>query len=248
MIHTDLEGLTAADIQIPAADGEIPGYWAMPSSGGPFPVVLVVQEIFGVNEHIRDVCRRLAKIGYLALAPQLYARQGDVSGMTDYQEIFSKVVSKVPDSQVMADLDAATAFAAAGGQGDTSRLGLTGFCWGGRIAWLYAAHSDRLRAAVAWYGRLAGNTDLLHPRNPADVAAELKCAVLGLYGARDQSIPLETVEQMRAAIRAAGRNAEIIAYPEAGHAFHADYRPSYDKNSAQDGWERLTRWFKHYLV
>lgn len=246
-IHTDSEGLDARPVKIPTPDGEIPGYQAMPSRGGPFPVVLVVQEIFGVNEHIQDVCRRLAKLGYFAVAPELYFRQGDVSGMTDHREIFEKVVSKVADAQVMADLDAAAVFAAQG-RGDAGRIGLTGFCWGGRIAWLYAAHSGTLRAAVAWYGRMAGDVDALHPAQPVDIAARLCCPVLGLYGGLDQSIPLEQVERMRAALNAGHKNAEIVVYPEAGHAFHADYRPSYNEDAARDGWTRMREWFRQYGV
>lgn len=219
----------------------------MPLRGGPFPVVLVVQEIFGVNEYIQDVCRRLAKLGYLAVAPELFFRQGDVSKMTDHREIVEKVVSKVSDAQVIADLDAAAAFAA-GGRGDAARMGLTGFCWGGRIAWLYAAHNARLRAAVAWYGKLAGDVDPLHSAHPVDLAGRLQCPVLGLYGALDQSIPVEQVERMRKAVAAAGKNVEIVVYPEAGHAFHADRRPSYNETPARDGWTRMREWFRQYGV
>src|SRR5690349_111866 len=185
-ITTDAKGLEAGEVKIPVKDGEVPAYRAMPATGGPFPVVLVVQEIFGVHEHIKDVCRRFAKLGYLAVAPELYARQGDVSKLTDIQEIISKVVSKVPDAQVMADLDATVAWAKKSGKGDTAKLGITGFCWGGRIVWLYAAHNKDLTAGVAWYGRLVGDTDKLHPKNPIDVVADLKAPVLGLYGAADQ--------------------------------------------------------------
>jgi len=246
-IHTDTEGLEASEVKIPVSDGELPAYRARPSKGDRFPVVLVVQEIFGVNEYIRDVCRRLAKLGYLAIAPELYARQADVSRMTDIQELLTKVVPRVPDAQVMADLDAAVDFAVAEGKGDPARVAITGFCWGGRIAWLYAAHNPRLRAAAAWYGRLVGPTGPLHPRHPVDVAAELPCPVLGLYGGKDASIPLETIEQMRGAAAAAGKTVEIVVYPDAGHAFHADYRPSYHAASAEDGWQRLTRFFAGLL-
>jgi carboxymethylenebutenolidase len=246
-IHTDAEGVDARLVAIPVTGGEMPGYLAMPAQGGSFPVVLVVQEIFGVNDHIQDVCRRLAKLGYLAIAPELYWRRGGVSGMTDHREIIDKVVSRVPDHQVMEDLDATAGFATRG-RGDAARIGLTGFCWGGRIAWLYAAHSERLRAAVAWYGRMAGDTDPLHPLHPVDVAARLSCPVLGLYGALDQSIPVEQVERMRKAIREARKNAEIVVYPEAGHAFHADYRPTFHESSARDGWTRMREWFRQYGV
>ncbi|SRR5579883_74518 len=246
-IHTDAGGLDARLVKIPAAGFEMPGYQAMPPTGGPFPVVLVVHEIFGVNEHIQDVCRRLAKLGYLSLAPDLFRRQGDVSGMTDTREILDKVVSKVPDAQVMADLDAAADFAIQG-QGDPGRLGLTGFCWGGRIAWLYAAHSARLNAAVAWYGRLAGDIDRLHPCHPVDIAGQVRCPVLGLYGGRDPSIPLDQVQRMREALRWTDRNAEIVVYPDAGHAFHADYRETYNESAARDGWTRMREWFRQYCV
>ena len=245
-IHTGTEGLDAGDIRIPAPGGEIPGYYARPSREGSFPIVLVVHEIFSVHEHIKDVCRRLGKIGYFAIAPDLFYRQGDVTQMKDFPEINAKVVTKVPDAQAMSDLEAAADSAAARG-GDIARLGLTGFCWGGRIAWLFAAASPRLKAAVAWYGRLEGAADELHPRRPIDVAAQLRCPVLGLYGGVDQAIPVASVERMRAACVAGGKTAEIVVYPAAGHAFFADYRPSYNQPAAADGWERMQRWFAEYL-
>ncbi len=247
-IVTDTKGLDASEVKIPVRDGEIPGYRARPQKGGPFPVVLVVQEIFGVHEHIRDLCRRLAKVGYLAVAPELYARQGDVSGIKDIQEIISKVVSKVPDEQVMSDLDAAAAWATSSQHGDAGRLAITGFCWGGRIVWLYAAHNPKLRAGAAWYGRFTGQTDELHPKHPLDIAAGVKAPVIGLYGGQDQGIPLDTVEKMRAALKAAGKDCEIIVYPESGHAFNADYRPSYRKTDAEDAWRRMLDWFKKHGV
>jgi len=216
----------------------------MPATGGPFPVVLVVQEIFGVHEHIKDVCRRFAKEGYCAVAPELYARQGDVSKYTDYKQIFAEVVSKVPDAQVMSDLDAAVAWAAKSGSGDAARVGVTGFCWGGRITWLYAAHSAVLKAGVAWYGRLVGAATPLQPRYPIDVAAELKAPVLGLYGGQDQGIPLADVEKMRAALAAAKQPSEIHVYPDAPHGFHADYRPSFREADARDAWRRCLEWFR----
>lgn len=245
-ITTDTAGLEAGEVSIPTADGQIPAYRAMPKSGKSFPVVLVVQEIFGVHEHIKDVCRRFAKLGYMSVAPELYARQGDVSKLTDIQEIIAKVVSKVPDAQVMSDLDAATDWVEKSGKGDTRRLGITGFCWGGRIVWLYAAHSSKLKAGVAWYGRLVGQASELQPKHPIDIAGSLQAPVLGLYGGKDQGIPLQTVEQMRAALKAAGSPAEIVVYPDAGHGFNADYRPSYNKEAAEDGWKRLQQWFKKY--
>jgi carboxymethylenebutenolidase len=243
-ITTDTAGLEAGEVTIPVADGALPAYRAMPASGGPFPVVLVVQEIFGVHEHIRDVCRRLAKVGYMAIAAELYARQGDVSAMADIKEIIAKVVSKVPDVQVMSDLDAVVAYATASGRGDAARLGITGFCWGGRITWLYAAHSATLKAGVAWYGRLVGEPGALTPRHPVDLAKELKAPVLGLYGGADQGIPAETVERMRSACKAAGKTCEIVVFPDAPHAFHADYRPSYRPDAAKDGWNRMLAWFR----
>jgi carboxymethylenebutenolidase len=246
-ITTDTKGLTAGEVKIPVETGEIPAYRAMPSTGGPFPVVLVVQEIFGVHEHIKDVCRRFAKLGYLAVAPELYARQGDVSKLSNIKEIIGKVVSKVPDKQVMEDLDATVSWAKKTGKGDTAKLGITGFCWGGRIVWLYAAHNKDLKAGVAWYGRLVGDHDKLHPKNPIDLVDELKAPVLGLYGEADTGIPVKTVEQMRQALKKK-KTAEIVLYPDTPHGFHADYRPSYRKDKAEDGWKRLLAWFKKHGV
>jgi carboxymethylenebutenolidase len=245
-ITTDAEGLEAGEVKIPVADGTIPAYRAMPATGGPFPVVLVVQEIFGVHEHIKDICRRFAKLGYMAVAPELYARQGDVSQIADVQEVMTKVVSKVPDAQVMADLDAAVNWAEKSGKGDVNKLGITGFCWGGRIVWLYAAHSARLKAGVAWYGRLVGQANDLTPKYPIDLVSALKAPVLGLYGGADSGIPTESVEQMRTALQAAGNPSQIVLYPDTPHGFNADYRPSYRKEQAQDGWKRLQEWFKKY--
>ncbi|MCJ2031455.1 dienelactone hydrolase family protein [Methylobacterium sp. J-043] len=247
-ITTDTSGLIAGEVKIPTGDGEIPAYRAMPSEGGPFPTILVVQEIFGVHEHIKDVCRRLAKLGYVALAPELYARQGDVSGLTNIQQIVSEVVSKVPDAQVMGDLDAAVAYAKGTGKADTARLGITGFCWGGRITWLYAVHNPSVKAGVAWYGRLVGDSSALTPKHPVDVAADLKAPVLGLYGGADQGIPVATIDRMKEACRAAGKTCEFIVFPDAPHAFHADYRPSYRAEPAQDGWKRLQDWFRQHGV
>lgn len=247
VIQTDSKGLIAGEVKIPVNDGQIPAYRAMPEKGKNLPTVLVVQEIFGVHEHIRDVCRRLAKIGYLAVAPELYARQGDVSKMTDMKEILEKVVSKVPDAQVMRDLDAAAAWAAKN-NGNEAKLGITGFCWGGRIVWLYAAHNPQLKAGVAWYGRLTGDKEELHPRHPLDVVKSVKAPVLGLYGAEDQGIPMEIVEIMQADLKAANSGSEIVIYPEAPHGFHADYRPSYRAGPAKDGWKRMQDWFKKHGV
>ena len=243
VITTDSEGLKAGEIVIPSNGTPLPAYSAQPAKGTKFPVVLVVQEIFGVHEHIKDVCRRLAKLGYLAIAPELYYKFGNVAEMTNVQEILDKVVSKVPDAQVMVYLDNCVAWARAH-DGDVSRLAITGFCWGGRIVWLYAARNPQVRAGVAWYGRLVGPTTANTPRQPLDVAKEIKVPVLGLYGGQDQGIPLDTVEQMRAAIKEAGGKSEIVVYPDTPHAFHADYRPSYRKEPAEDGWKRMLAWFK----
>ncbi|WP_374352380.1 dienelactone hydrolase family protein [Chitinimonas sp.] len=245
VIRTDSDGLVAGEVKIPVGDGDMPAYRAMPAGKGPFPTVLVVQEIFGVHEHIRDVCRRFAKAGYFAVAPELYARQGEVSKLASIDDII-KVVQKVPDAQVMSDLDKTVAWAKAGGSADTARLGVTGFCWGGRITWLYAAHNPAVKAGTAWYGRLVGKSSEMTPKHPVDLAAELKAPVLGLYGALDKGISLDTVEQMRAALKAAGKPGEIVVYPDADHGFHADYRPTYNKEAAADGFKRLLAWFKQH--
>ena len=247
-IITDADGLEAGDVDIPVRDGHMPAYRARPKAKKEPPVVLVVQEIFGVHEHIRDVCRRLAKLGYVAVAPDLYARQGDVTKLADIQQIVSQVVSKVPDQQVMDDLDATVAWVAKNKEGDTAKLGITGFCWGGRIVWLYAAHSPQLKAGVAWYGRLEGATDALRPTNPIDVAASLRAPVLGLYGGADEGIPSDSVERMRKALKDAAKPSEIVVYPGAPHGFHADYRPSYREDAAKDGWKRLREWFRKHGV
>ncbi|HSS46838.1 MAG TPA: dienelactone hydrolase family protein [Burkholderiales bacterium] len=247
-LHTDDKGLTAGEVKIPVNDGEIPAYRAMPAGGGPFPVILVVQEIFGVHEHIKDVCRRFAKLGYFAVAPELYSRQGNVSKLSDIQQILSDVVSKVPDAQVMSDLDATVAWAKKSGKGNTAKLGITGFCWGGRIVWLYAAHNSKLKAGVAWYGPLLWKTNKLQPKNPIDMAGLLKAPVLGLYGGADPGIPLDAVEALRKALKAAGSKSEIVVYPDTPHGFHADYRPSYRKAQAEDGWKKLQDWFKTHGV
>jgi len=242
-ITTSTDGLEAGDIQIPAPEGPVPGYRACPAKGSSFPVVLVVPEIFGLHEHIKDVCRRLAHLGYYAIAHEPFFRQGDVTKLSDFTQIRT-IVGKQSDAQVMSDLDAAVAFAKASGKADTSRLAITGFCWGGRIVWLYAAHNRNLKAGAAWYGRLVGESSSLQPKHPVDVAAQLNAPVLGLYGEEDTGIPLDTVEKMRAAAKAAGKTANIIVYPKAPHAFHADYRPSYRENEAKQAWAAMLAWFK----
>jgi len=249
-ITTDTNGLTAGEVRIETMTGPIPAYRAHPDKGGKFPVVLVVQEIFGVHEHIKDVCRRLAKLGCFAIAVDLYHRQGDVTKFTDNQEIFAKVVNFVPDSQVMSDLDASVVYAQSTGKADTGRLGITGFCWGGRITWTYCVHNPKVKAGVAWYGRLVAPAKAaLQPAYPVELAASLKVPVLGLYGAEDAGIPVAHVEQMRAALKTAGNAvSEIVVYDGAPHAFYADYRPSFRKEAAEDGWKRMQAWFKQHGV
>jgi len=243
-IRTDSEGLTVGEVTIPSGDFKLPAYRAMPAGKSGLPTVLVVSEIFGVHEYIADVARRFAKRGHLALAPELFVRQGDAQSYGEVSRLMSEVVSKVPDAQVLGDLDACAAWAGANG-GDGARLGITGFCWGGRIVWLYAAHNPRLKAGVAWYGRLVGNATPLTPKQPIDLVRELHAPVLGLYGGKDQGIPLGTIEQMKAALArgsAAAKASDFHVYAQAGHAFHADYRPSYVKDAAEDGWKRCLAW------
>ncbi len=246
-ISTAADGLLAGEIGVATADGMMPAYRAQPAVGKDFPVILVVQEIFGVHEHIKDLCRRLAKLGYQAIAPELYARQGDPRQYTEIPELIAKLVNRVPDAQVMSDLDACVAWARGNG-GDTARLGITGFCWGGRVVWLYAAHNPGVKAGVAWYGRLVGKAGDLTPRHPIDLAGALHGPVLGLYGGLDQGIPLATVERMNQALAAsdnpASKASSIHVYPDAPHAFNADYRPSYRKTEAEDGWLRMRTWFR----
>jgi carboxymethylenebutenolidase len=242
-VTTSSRGLVAGEVKIPVSDGTIPAYRAQPAIGSNFPVILVIQEIFGVHAYIQDVCRRLAKLGYLAIAPEMFYRQGDVSKLTEIVQI-RQIVSKVPDAQVLSDLDATVAWAGKSSKGDTQKLGITGFCWGGRITWLYAAHNYNVKAGVAWYGRLVGESTTLTPKHPVDIAKNLQVPVLGLYGGKDTGISLDTVEQMRDRLTGCSTNSEIIVYPEAPHAFHADYRPSYRQTDAEDGWKRLQEWFK----
>lgn len=245
VIKTDTAGLDAKEIKITTKDGDIPGYVAMPAQGSNFPVVIVVQEVFGVHEHIQDLCRRLGKSGYLAVAPELYARQGDPRKYTmqEIPKLVSEIVSKVPDAQVMSDLDA-TAEWAGKNKGDGNKLAITGFCWGGRVVWLYAAHSPKLKAGVAWYGRVVGQTNAMTPKNPIDLVSEMKAPVLGLYGGKDQGIPNDTVQMMESELKKAGKKAEIVMYPEAPHGFNADFRGTYREADAKDGWKRMLDWFK----
>ena len=239
-------GLVAGEVRVPVKDGEMVAYRALPKGAVRPPVVLVVSEIFGVHEHIQDVCRRLAKLGYCAIAPELFARQGDPRQLSSVADILTKITSKTPDAQVMSDLDATVAWAASKGA-DTDRLAITGFCWGGRITWLYCAHNPQVKAGVAWYGRLVGDVNEVTPRHPINIAADLKAPVLGLYGGLDTGIPLETVEKMEMALKEgskAARLSQIHVYDNAPHAFHADYRPSFRKEEAEDGWKRMQAWFK----
>ena len=242
-ITTDSKGLTAGEVKVPVKDGEMPAYRAMPEGGKNLPVVLVVQEIFGVHEHIKDLCRRLAKSGYLAIAPELYARQGDATQYTDISKLVAEIVNKVPDVQVMSDLDATVAWVARNG-GNTDKMAVTGFCWGGRIVWMYAAHNPKLKAGAAWYGGLVRPASEISPKHPIDIAATLKVPVLGLYGATDTGIPMDTVEKMQAALKDAKSASEIHVYPDTPHGFNADYRPSYRKEQADDAWKRMLAWFK----
>ncbi|MBP5976233.1 dienelactone hydrolase family protein [Brasilonema sp. CT11] len=243
VITTDSKGLVAGAVKIPVQDGEIPAYRAMPAKGGNFPIVLVIQEIFGVHEHIQDICRRFAKLGYVAVAPELFVRQGDVSKLSNIEEI-RPIVAKVPDAQVLSDLDATVDWTVKSSNGNSNKLGITGFCWGGRITWLYAAHNPQVKAGVAWYGKLVGDVTQLTPKHPIDIASTLKVPILGLYGGKDTGIPLDTVEQMRDRLKSGSSKSEIIVYPDAPHAFFADYRPSYREKEAKVGWQRLQAWFK----
>jgi carboxymethylenebutenolidase len=228
----------------------MPAYRARPAKAeGALPVVLVVQEIFGVNDHIRDLCRRLAHEGYYAIAPELYLRQGDASKYTLQQipQLFADIVGKVPQAQVLSDLDACVSYVKSTGEADTGRLGITGFCWGGTIVWLYSAHSAGIKAGVAWYGRLNAAATELQPSRPVDIAGSLKAPVLGLYGGQDHGIPLADVELMRDTLKAsdgAANATHIEVYPDAGHGFLADYRPGYNEAAAKDGWSRMLTWFR----
>ncbi len=247
-IKTDANGLISGEVKIPVADGEIPAYRAMPDTKNKkFPVVLVVHEIFGVHEWIQDVCRRFAKLGYMAIAPSLYTRQGDVSQIKEKRDIVGKVVSKVPDAQVMSDLDATVNYAKKN-SGDTKKLSITGFCWGGRIVWLYAAHNKNLDAGAAWYGGVVASASRpknpLQPTMPLDVAKDLRVPVLGLYGGLDTGIPQDTVQQMQDQLKKGKSKSEIVVYPNADHGFLADYRPQYNKESAEDAWKKMLEWFK----
>lgn len=245
-IKTPTDGLTVGEVTIDVKGFKMPAYRAMPAGKTNLPVVLVLSEVFGVHEHIADVANRFARAGYLAIAPELFVRQGDAQSYGEIAKLIAEVVSKVPDAQVMGDLDATVAWAGANG-GDLKRVGVTGFCWGGRQTWLYTAHNPNIKAGVAWYGRIVGAPNALMPKNPVDIATELNGPVLGLYGGADSGIPLETVDQMKAALvkgNAFSKASQFVVYPDTPHAFHADYRPTYRKAAADDGWQRCLAWFK----
>jgi carboxymethylenebutenolidase len=251
VINTSSDGLMVGEVTIAAGDFKMPAYRAAPAGKTGLPVVLVISEIFGVHEHIADVARRFARAGYFAIAPELFVRQGDAGSYGEIAKLIAEVVSKVPDAQVMGDLDATVAWAKSQGA-DTAKTGITGFCWGGRITWMYAAHNPAVKAGVAWYGQLLGEPSALKPKNPIDLVGELKAPVLGLYGEKDTGIPLTAVDALKAALsaspNAAAKNSQVVVYPGAQHAFHADYRPSYQREAAEDGWSRCVAWMKTHGV
>ncbi|MBC3861088.1 dienelactone hydrolase family protein [Undibacterium jejuense] len=247
VIKTDKTGLEDGTVKLVVKGQQVPAYFAKPQGKNKLPVILVISEIFGVHEHIADVARRFAKLGYLAIAPDLFIRQGDVNQYPSVAELIQNIIAKVPDAQVMEDLDATVAWAENNG-GDVSRLGITGFCWGGRITWMYSAHNPKVKAGVAWYGRLVSDPTPLSPNNPIDIAANLKTPILGLYGAKDTGIPVSTVEQMKEALAKGQSGSEFKVFDNSGHAFHADYRPSYVEADAKDGWSRAVAWFKTHGV
>ncbi len=243
-IQTDTAGLEAGETKVTSGDTPLPAYFARPQGAGPFPTVLVVEEIFGVHEYIRDVCRRLAKQGFLAVATEYYARLGELQDMMSAAQLDSQIIAHAPDDQLMADMDATAAWAAANG-GDPAKLSTIGFCRGGRNVWLYAAHSPTLKTAVAFYGPMGGSPTPIQPKGPLDVAGQIKCAFLGLYaGTKDPSSSPEQIKQAEAAAKATGKDVQIIVYPDAAHGFHADYRPSYNKADADDAWGRMLAWFR----
>lgn len=245
-ITTDAQGLIAGEVQIPTASGNMVGYRAKPAAGTRFATVIVVHEVFGAHEYLRDVCRRLAKLGYQAIVPELFARQGNVQAAPDIQAVMG-LVNRKPYGELMSDLDATARFAVADG-GEPGRLGITGFCWGGRAVWLYAAHNKAVKAGVSWYGHLGLPVNDVMTRNPLSVVADVSAPVLGLYGGNDTSIPLAQIEQAHGALRNAGKATDFFVYPGVGHAFHADYRASYNEAAAKDGWNKMQAWFARYLA
>lgn len=246
-VHTDAQGLTAGDIKIPVSGGEMSGYRAKPASGSGHPTVVVCQEVFGIHEYIKDTCRRLAKAGYSAVAPDYYFRQGNPAAASNSQAVMA-IVNKKPDAELLSDLDATAQWATTTDGGNAQKLAVTGFCRGGRATWMYATHNPNLKAAVAWYGPVVGQANDLTPKFPIDLVAQMKCPVLGLYGGADQGIPVDTVKRMEETMKAANKPAEFVIYPDTPHAFHADYRPTYRAEPAKDGWSRMLAWFKKYGV
>lgn len=244
VIATDTNGLVAGAVEIAVKDGKIPGYYARPEGKGPYPTIVVIHEIWGVHEYIQDVCRRLAKAGYFAVAPELFARQGDPRTMTDNSQIMQQIVNKVPDAQVASDLDATVAWARKDKTANTIKLGVTGFCWGGRQVWMYAFHNPKLKAAVSWYGFLTHPDSPITPKGPLDLVPTLKVPVLGLYGGADPNNPEPVVREMEAKLKDAHKQCEFVIYPDTPHGFFADYRPSYRPEAAKDGWARMLAWFK----
>ncbi|MGA3002767.1 MAG: dienelactone hydrolase family protein [Acetobacteraceae bacterium] len=246
-ITTDSNGLDAGDTKIPTANGELPAYYARPAKGTHFPIVIVIEEIFGVHEHIADICRRLAKAGYLAVATEYYARIADLSKMTDAPTIFKEVINKAPDAQFLSDADATITWAGKN-KGELAHVAVTGFCRGGRQTWLIAENNKRVKAAVAWYGPMLGATSDIQPKTATDGADQLKCPLLGLYGGQDTVIKVDDVHAAEAKAKAAHKTVDIVIYPDAPHGFNADYRPSYRKDAAEDGWKRMLAWFAKYGV
>jgi carboxymethylenebutenolidase len=253
VINTSFDGLETDEAYIEENGVELYAYYAKPKNvSGPLPTVIVCSEIFGVHEHIADVARRFAKQGYLAIAPEFFTRAGDPTSLGTIAEVLKQIVGKTPDAQVMTDIRASLAWATKNG-GDPARVGVTGFCWGGRITWLACANIAEVKAGVAWYGRLVGQSSENFPAHPIDLAAELKAPVLGLYGGKDEGIGLDTVDKMKQALAAAKNNpaaqaSQFVIYPDAPHAFHADYRASYREAAAKDGWSKCLDWFKTHGV
>ena len=247
-IKTDTQGLIAGEVSVALSDGKIPAYHAMPAKGGHFPVLLVIEEIFGVHEHIKDMCRRFAKLGYYAIAPELLSREGDVSKMSDINQILTQVIAKVPDAQVLSDLDATVAFAKTSGHVDSTKLGIVGFCWGGRTVWLYANHNPQIKAAVAYYGLLNGMKSDIKPKDPIDIAGTIKVPVLGLYAGEDAFVKPEVIQQMRTELAKHESGSEIVVFPGVSHGFNADYRPTYDKIAADYAWKLTREWLKDHEV